>query len=146
MYDQTWIIVANGSCARFFKAVSNIEMNEYDAMINPEIREKTEKLFTDKPGKRAEKGASAHHHVGTPRESYKEQEMKQFAISIASKLKQLVNDGDLKSLYCVVSPHFLGILSKKLDPTVAKLIKDKVNKDLTSHSPKEIRDHLPLVL
>ena len=144
MYKNTWVIVANGSKARFFQASSNEDLKEVETFIHEETRMKGEELSTDKPGRVFDSVGSGRHSVGNPKDLKAEEETI-FARQIATRFEQHVDQHQINQLFIVASPHFLGELQKSLKDKVKKKIQGTINKDLTSQKPAEIRKYLPLV-
>ena len=145
MYKGAWVVVANASTAKFYKATSNDTLEEVDAIDHPKSRARGRDIFTDKPGRSFDIGGRGRHHVGTLQE-VDTQELMRFAKELSQKLVKLSEAGELKKIYLVASPKFLGVLNKNLDPKIQSLIEGKVDKDLTSEPPDAIRQHLPLTL
>lgn len=145
MYQNTWIVVANSSKARFFQAVSNQDLKEFDTLLHPESRMKGEELLSDKPGTTFDSQGPGRHYVGKMQD-LKDSESKEFAKEIGKKLMDIAKEHPIEQLFLASSPKFLGVLVKEIDGNLAGCLKEAINHDITSLTPEEIREYLPYVL
>lgn len=145
MYHKTWIVVANGTLAKFFQATSNEVLKEVDSLQHPQTKAKGTDVLSDKPGRTFDSQGKGRHHVGTL-QTLEDQEMEKFAKEINLKLKKLAEAGEINQVFLIAGPRFLGILNKNLNANITELIGGKVDKDLTSEGTEAIRKHLPLCL
>jgi len=145
MYTDTWIVVAMNAKARFFTAVSNQELEEHDALMHEEGRMKTSDLISDKPGRTFDNFGTGKHHKGSLNEP-KVEEMNKFAREVSDHLHQLEKEGEIKQLYVIASPKFLGHLLSVLNNNLKSLLKGQIDKDVVSQTTDKIRSYLPYTL
>lgn len=146
MHSKTWVVVANSSNARIFKANSNKQLEELGQLDHPESRAQGKDLISDKPSSGFSRSGGATSHGTTERNEAKKQEASRFASEVADKLQASFQSGEFEHLYLVAGPQFLGMLTETMNPTLLKAVLDKVPKDLTSQKVEQIREHLPFVL
>lgn len=148
--STAWIVSANASRARFFAQANASEpLEEVNDMVNEAARLRmVETRESDKIGPMA--ATKSMHNVGaaTPNKTYEphqtpdEHEAELFARDIAGLLLQAYREGRFKQLSLVVSPQFLGMLRKLLDPEVSSAVALEINKDYTQFSPQQLREQI----
>ena len=140
--SNTWVLVADSSCAKFFEADSEADtFNEVIDLLHPESRMHEQKVTSDLPGSHAGVGGSRHGFEGQT--GIKEHEAVNFAREIDAQLETGRNTGQFNRLVVAAAPAFLGVLRKNISPNTAKLITHEINKDLVKFSVRELRNHLP---
>lgn len=145
MKKETWILVANSSYAKIYKAENNNKLLEIQQFDHPESRMDDKELVSSKQGRtNASVGnrRSAMEYQTTP----KQQEFHVFAKQISQFLEQAYESGKIGRLYLSASPAFLGILRQTFSQLVTGLIAGQVDRDMTHLKPDDIRAHLPPVL
>lgn len=145
MKKETWIIVANSSYAKVYRAENNQTLVEVEALEHPESRLDDKELVSSKQGRtNASTGfqRSSMEYQTTP----KHQEFHLFAREISHYLEKAWESGKVGRLYVGASPAFLGILRQTFSRHVNDLIGGEIDRDLTHLKPAEVRDHLPPVL
>jgi len=139
----TWILVAESSRARIFRAdTASAPLVEIETLAHPEGREHEQDMTSDLPGHDSDKTGSGRHGFQDETEP-KQQEAIDFAKRIAAELESARNDGQLKQLIIVAAPAFLGTLRNQLNDQTKKLVTLELDKNLSQHSPEDIRQHLP---
>jgi protein required for attachment to host cells len=151
MPTTTWIVAADASRARFLQvAGQDKRFTQFEDLLNPAGRAEDKELTTDatprfsghggvgKPGARSTSGP------GSDREepSAQEHETELFAKRIGDYLDQARNQHRYDELYLVAPPKFLGMLRKKLNKEVQKLVVDEFDKDLSWFNPRELESRL----
>jgi protein required for attachment to host cells len=145
----TWIVSANAGRARFFsQANSSAPLEEVNDIFNADVHLRTTETESDRLGLLA--AAKSQHNVGAarpgsgyePNQTPDEHQTELFARDVASFLQQGHQEGRFSNLSLVVSPEFLGLLRKLLDPKVASAVKLEINKDYTQFSAKQLRDQI----
>lgn len=139
--SSTWVIVANGSVARFFEIDGKGHLNEFTTLVHPESRLHGRDLTSDRPGRAYESTGTARHAIEQTT-SPKEVELETFAHFISDHLAEAHNDKKFERLYIAASPRFLGILRRTIKPSMAKTLHSTIDKDMTQMTPSEIRAHL----
>ncbi len=148
--NATWIVSANASRARFFSQQNLTEpLEEIEDMVNEEARLRMlENTESDKRGPTS--ATKSIHNVGaaTPNKMYEppqtpdKHSAELFARDIASYLLQGYQEGRFQQLSLVVSPQFLGMLRKLLDPQLESVVRLEINKDYTHFSPQQLLEQI----
>ncbi|RZI41981.1 host attachment protein [Herbaspirillum sp. HC18] len=147
--NATWIVSANASRARFFSQGNATEpLEEIDGMINDGARLRGIDIESDEVAPRA--AAKSMHGSGSPAPNKTYQpaqtpEMHQaelFARDIADYLLKAYQAGRFQKLSLVVSPQFLGVLRKLLDPQLGSAVRLEINKDYTQFSPTQLLEQI----
>ncbi|WP_019142134.1 host attachment protein [Noviherbaspirillum massiliense] len=148
--DATWIVSANASRARFFSQEhASDSLEEFNDMINdPSRLRMLENTESDKRGPTS--GTKSIHNTGgaTPNKLYEppqtpdKHSAELFARDIASYLLQEYQQGRFQQLSLVVSPQFLGMLRKLLDPRLESVVKLEINKDYTHFNAAQLWEQI----
>ncbi|GAB3546943.1 hypothetical protein GCM10027343_25550 [Noviherbaspirillum agri] len=147
--QATWIVSANASRARFFsQEQSSDALEEINDMVNDAARLRSVDTETDKLGPTA--ASKSRHNVGaaTPNKLYEPAQTPEahqaelFARDIAGFLLQGYQEGRFQKLSLVVSPQFLGMLRKLLDPRLESVVTLEINKDYTQFSPQQLLEQV----
>lgn len=144
MMRKVWILVANASEAKVYKAESVKHLHLEKSFTHPESRLPNHDLVSDGPGKNTERFGSQPHmmeYKHTP----KLKEKDHFASEIAHFLEQALNEGKYERLYLIASFGFMSHLHHHLPSNVKKHITQEIHKDLTTLGEKDVIDHLPPV-
>lgn len=142
------VLVADSSRARLFTAdaaLASSDLQEVDAMTNPEGRLHEQDRVSDLPGKDSGSGGAGGHAYQAQTEP-KEQDAITFAKRIARKLDDDQKANKFGHLVVVSAPAFLGTLRKEFSDQLGKLVRFELDKNLTVHSVADIRKHLPKYL
>ncbi len=115
------------------------ELKEYE---HPESRLKEQDLVSDGSGSGLDSGGYGKHSMGHEKSAHKEQ-AKTFAHELCAEIDKLRRNRDLRRIYLVASPKFLGLLRSSLSKQCAGMLAGEVNKDLVNQGIEEIRNHLP---
>ncbi len=139
----TWVLVADKSRARFFKAKTASQIEEIMDFTHIEGRLHERDLTTDLPGKDANKGAPGKHSFQDKIEP-KQQEAIDFSKHVARYIEDAVKENKFEQLMIIAEPSFLGMLRKQFSDEVKQLISFELDKNITTHDITDIREHLPL--
>lgn len=145
MKKETWVIVANSSHARIFKAAEERSLEELEALIHPESRLHTGDLISDNQGEAHESVGKGRHPM-EPETQPKKQEAIIFAKQVLNHLESARNNGTFERFYIAASPSFLGLLRQELSSPLLGLLAGEVDKDITHMSAADIREYFPYVL
>lgn len=140
MAKETWVVVANSSCARIFKLDKN-KLHEIRSMEHPESRLRNSELVSDGMGRNFEKSGITR-HAYQPKTSPKDVEIDIFAKTICDCLNQGRAEGTCGKLFVIAGPSFLGIIRQKLDGSTRKIVDCEIEKDWTQFEAHDIFDHL----
>lgn len=146
--QATWIVSANASRARFFSQEQPDHLEEINDMVNEAERQRRLDLESDKLGPTS--ASKSIHNTGgqTPNKLYEPaqtpdaHQAELFARDIAGYLLQAYNEGRFQQLSLVVSPQFLGMLRKLLDPQLESVVSLEIDKDYTQFSPQELLEQV----
>lgn len=141
------VVVADSSRARIFTTESpSSPLREINAMTHPEGRIHEQKMTSDLPGKDSGQGAGTGGHAYQEKVEPKQQEVIKFAKQAADYLDKARKAHKLEKLMLVAAPAFLGELRNQLPEEVNDCVIFELDKNLTQHSPEDIRAHLPKYL
>lgn len=143
--NKIWIVVANSSESKIYRAENRHTLVEHGRFYHDESRLPASDLVSDRPGCETYRGAYGGDTM-QGRTPLKTKEGMLFAHQLAQYLERECEDGKCEHLYIVAKASFLGYLREVLHPNVAKLVKAEINKDLTHLKPEEILEYLPPVL
>ena len=141
----TWILVADNTRARIFSAdTPSSPLEEIEDFSHAEGRLHDREMTSDLPGKIKSVGAGGH-AFEQPTDP-KKHEADNFAHSVAQYLEDAHNAHKFEQLLIVSEPSFLGLLRNQLSDQVKKLVQFELDKNITTHSAADIRQHLPQYL
>jgi protein required for attachment to host cells len=128
---KQWILVANGSLARFFSRTgAGDPLVAVETIDFPEGRLKVSELERDRQGhERSDNSSAATHfepHTGTHRKR-----MHQFARELAERLEEGLVDGEFDTLWLTASSPFLGELRTALSRAVSARLQWAHDADFT---------------
>ncbi len=139
----TMIVVADSTRARIFTADSaSSPLNEIETMAHPEGRLHDRDITSDLPGKDIGGGGSGGHAYQSKTDP-KKHELAEFAKRVADHLNDARNANKLSNLLLIAEPTFLGELRAHLSHATKEKVVFELDKNLTHHSPADIRKHLP---
>lgn len=137
----TWILIANASQARLFKAEKSTKNMELIALFfHPQSRERTVDLVSDVPG-RYRNGISPKSNFEEAT-SPKQHEIESFAHELAEKLNEGRNKNLYKNLIVIAPSHFQGLLNKFCNSHVKNLIITTLHKDYTKVKEHDLLHYL----
>lgn len=140
---KVWVVVANQSEAKIYRAQDTDTLIEHALLFHEEGTQRAEDLVCDKQG-------SFHGAYGAEsvqgRTSLKAKENHFFAVQIAHFLEKGVQRQEVERIYLIAKSPFIGALVDALKPAVAKLVAAEIHKDVLSASLQQIRDYLPPAL
>lgn len=139
----TWVVVADSVRARIFTAeTSTSGLAEVETLTHPEGRMHDRDITSDLPGRSFDSKGMGRHAMEPPTDPKQELAI-EFARTVAHHLDAARVKKDFERLIIVAAPTFLGLLRDQLNNTCRKLVAFELNKNLTQHSPEDIRNHLP---
>lgn len=137
------VVVADSSRARILVAESGSSpLVDQKDFIHPESRLKEQDLVSDGSGSESDSGGFGKHSMGHEKAAHQKQ-AEAFAHELRDEIDKLRRTSDLRRIYLVASPKFLGLLRSSISKQCAELLSGEVNKDLVDHSIEDIRSHLP---
>ena len=137
------VVVADSSKARILVAESGHDpLTEHGDYVHPESRLKEQDLVSDGTGSGIDSGGYGKHSMGHEKSAHKQQ-AKTFASDLCEEVEKIRRNSDVRRIYLIASPRFLGLLRSGMNKPCAELVAGEVNKDLVSQSLEQIRAHLP---
>jgi protein required for attachment to host cells len=141
----TWILVADTTRARIFTAETpSSPLEEIEDLSHSKSRLHDREITSDLPGKIKSFGAGGH-AFEQPTDP-KKYEAEVFAHTVAQYLEDAHNANRFEQLLIVAGPTFLGLMRSNLPDQIKKLIRFELNKEITTLSVADIRQHLPQYL
>lgn len=140
---KIWVLVADGSRARFFRTDRAAPLRELEDDLNPAARVPERALQSDRKGQTG-RGTGGHAQFSAEGENDpKAEEERRFARSLAAHLRKARLAGEYERLFLAAPPNFLGELRQALDAGTRSLVVGELDKDLSRLKPEAIRRHLP---
>ena len=139
--QTTWVVVADGSRARFLVREGRQELHEFEVLVAPDSRLEEHDQVSDRPG-RIETASGGVHSLGS-RNATRQHAFEAFARRVAGRIDDGRKSGALDRLILVAAPRFLGRLRAHLSEPSAALVAATVDKALTALSPDRLIGHLP---
>lgn len=137
---NTWVIVADGTRARFFNRHANRKLEEFDVLVSPDNRMHEGDLVSDRLG-RVDSGGAAH-GMGN-KNTAKEHEQDLFAKRVATRVEEGRTAGEVNKLILVAVPRFLGRIRSSLSAPCADMITHTIDKELTQLNADKLAEYLP---
>ena len=137
------IVVADSSKARILSAHNGSSALQEDSdFIHSESRQREQDLVAGETGSGVDSGGYGKHSMGHEKAAH-QKHAEIFADELCSEIEKLRENTDLRKIYLVAAPKFLGLLRASLTKQCDELLVGEVNKDLVTHSIEDIRAHLP---
>lgn len=146
MKHDVWVVVANSTQARIFKANTVNHLTELETLIHPGSRLHSSDLTSDRPGRSFESTHSGTRHAMEPKTNPQQLEFEEFAKHLSKHLNSACVNGQCGKLYLAASPAFLGLLRQHLSANTTHLVANQLDKDITQLSPKEITKHFDIII
>jgi protein required for attachment to host cells len=138
----TWILVADNTRARIFIAETlSSPLEEIEDLSHTKGRLHDREITSDLPGR--VKSFAGGGHAYEQRTDPKEHEVDNFARYLAQYLEDAHNKNRFEQLIIVAGPSFLGMLRNHLQEQIKKLVCLELDKEITTLSAADIRQHLP---
>lgn len=142
---KVWIVVANRSQVRVFRAENTHKLVEIKTLDHKEGHEQARDLQSDRKGRtNNRKGFGV--DTMEAKTSAETKESVVFATEIAQMLEEGEKAKAFERLYLIANPPFVSILKDAMKSALTKMIQGEVHKDLARCSPEQIREYLPPVL
>ncbi len=148
--EHTWVVVADRTRARILvkphsPTAAGGDWEELPSLIYPEGRLRDQEFNADRPGRSFDSMGKGRHAM-SQEVSPKEEAAERFAKSLADVLDKGRANHLYVSLILVAEPGFLGTLQATLSAHTARLVTEKIPKDLTTRPHKELTDCLRSLL
>jgi protein required for attachment to host cells len=140
---KVWIVVANQTDAKIFRAENVNKLEEIFHMTHNEGHKTAHELQSDREG--ATQGWFSSDTM-SPRTPIKVKEAMHFATEIAHCLKKSIEEEQIERFYILAPPAFLGHLRAAMPEAVKNRVFAEIAKEGLWLDEKEIRSYLPPVL
>ncbi len=141
MPQNAWILVANASKAKLYgNSGPHKGLQLLKELDHPESRLKNAELVTDRSGHMQSAGNG--HGARQPQTAPKQNEARHFAQELARELIHGRTTNRYHRAILVAPPAFMGLLNGAIDGPTSQLVSDRLEKDYTKSSDKELSDHL----
>jgi protein required for attachment to host cells len=128
---KQWILVANGSLARFFsRAGAGDPLMALETIDFPEGRLKDSEIERDRQGHERSDNSSAAAHF-EPHTSTRKKRMHQFARELTARLEEGLANGEYDGLWITASSPFLGELKATLSEALTNRLQWTHDADFT---------------
>jgi protein required for attachment to host cells len=144
---KTWVVVADSSVARLFLFdEGDHKLIAIDTLVHPASTLMNQEIDTDRPG-RVRKGRNDPRvfAMSTQVSPHREQ-MRQFAHTLARKLKHEFDRNHYDRLVLIAPPRFMGLLNQLIDTRIPERIITRVQRDLARIHEPELRDRVAEIL
>lgn len=140
------VVVADSSKARILLAENGRSpLVDHSDYVHPESRLKEQDLVSDGSGAESDSGGFGKHSMGHENAA-RQKQAEIFAHELCNEIDKLRRTSDLRRIYLVASPKFLGLLRASISKQCVDLLAGEINRDLVTHSIEDIRSHLPKLL
>ncbi len=134
-------VIADGGRARFVERDEEGAFRTIASFVSSEIHERSHDLGTDRPA-RVKESSNAARHAVQPRRDLHSAAKEDFVKHVAGEIDGEQERGRFDRLVLVAPPRVLTELKEKLSKTMAKLVADGLQKDLTKVPDHELAAHL----
>jgi protein required for attachment to host cells len=140
---RTWIVVCDGSRARFFMARADTEeWVKFEEFEHPASRVRDQDLVTDRPGRQQQSQGRVLKSGMTPRTDPHDVEELRFAHYISQTLDSAHALDAFDRLILVAPPAFLGLLRRELSSRVRRSIHATLDKDYSQLDADQLHEHI----
>ena len=137
------VVVSDASRARILLAeYGDSALTEHRDLVHPESRLREQDLVSDGSGSGRDSGGQGMHSMGHE-DSAHLKHAEEFAREVCDEIDRLRDEGDLRRIYLLAPPKFLGKLRAAMSKQCAALIAGEKDKNLVTRGIDDIRSHLP---
>jgi protein required for attachment to host cells len=138
---RIWYVIADGGRARFVERDERGAFRTISSFISTELHKRSSDLGRDRPA-RAKESATPRRSAVEPRRDLKEAAKEDFVKLVADELDIGHGNGHFDQLVLVAPVGVLTELKRNLSKTIAKLVVDDLQKDLTNVPDHDLTGHL----
>jgi protein required for attachment to host cells len=140
--NEWWIVVVDGSRARFFEAGRlPSALNEVEDLIDPAGRMSERELGTDRPGRSFESVGGARHALSSA-STARQRGRQQFARRVADRVDDALAQGRFRRLGLVAPPAMLGELRHALSARCRSRCDLELASDIGQFGRTQIERHI----
>jgi protein required for attachment to host cells len=134
-----WILIADGSRAKFYKAAGKHRLEEKDEMAETHLP--TRELVSDRPGRTFDSAGQGRHAKEPPTDAHEKAEA-EFLRAVAKRLDAACQQKEFDQLIVIAAPRALGVLRRILPSNVMDAVTREVSHDLTGFTAPALEAYL----
>lgn len=138
---KIWYVIADGGRARFVERDEQGAFRTVSSFVSTELHAKSSDLGRDRPARVMESATPGRSAV-EPRRDLKEAAKQDFVKLVAEQIDQEHGRGQFDNLVLVAPPGVLTELKDNLSKSMAELVVDDLQKDLTKVPDHDLTGHL----
>lgn len=138
---KIWYVIADGGRARFVERDEQGAFRTVSSFVSTELHAKSSDLGRDRPARVMESATPGRSAV-EPRRDLKEAAKQDFVKLVAEQIDQEHGRGQFDNLVLVAPPGVLTELKGNLSKSMAELVVDDLQKDLTKVPDHNLTGHL----
>ncbi|HSD93389.1 MAG TPA: host attachment protein [Methyloceanibacter sp.] len=138
---KIWYVIADGGRARFVERDEQGAFRTVSSFVSTELHAKSSDLGRDRPARVMESATPGRSAV-EPRRDLKEAAKQDFVKLVAEQIDQEHGRGQFDNLVLVAPPGVLTELKGNLSKSMAELVVDDLQKDLTKVPDHDLTGHL----
>jgi protein required for attachment to host cells len=138
---RIWYVIADGGRARFVARDERGAFRTVSSFVSSELHAKSSDLGRDRPPRVMESATPARSAI-EPRRDLKEAAKQEFVKLVAEQIDAEHARGQFDQLVLVAPPGVLTELKNNLSKTMAELVVDDLQKDLTKVPDHDLTGHL----
>jgi protein required for attachment to host cells len=140
-HAKLWYVIADGGRARFVERDESGAFRTVVSFDSSERHERSHDLGRERPA-RVKESANAARHAIEPRRDLHDAAKEDFVKLVAEELDAEHGRGQFDELVLVAPPRVLTELKQYLSKSMAKLVVDGLQKDLTKVADHDLAQHL----
>jgi protein required for attachment to host cells len=140
-HAKLWYVIADGGRARFVERDETGAFRTVASFDSSERHERSHDLGRDRPA-RVKESANAARHAIEPRRDLHDAAKEDFVKLVAEELDAEHGRGQFDKLVLVAPPRVLTELKQYLSKSMAKLVVDGLQRDLTKVADHDLAQHL----
>jgi protein required for attachment to host cells len=140
-HAKLWYVIADGGRARFVERDETGAFRTVASFDSSERHERSHDLGRDRPA-RVKESANAARHAIEPRRDLHDGAKEDFVKLVAEELDAEHGRGQFHKLVLVAPPRVLTELKQYLSKSMAKLVVDGLQRDLTKVADHDLAQHL----
>jgi protein required for attachment to host cells len=138
---KIWYVIADGGRARFVERDERGAFRTVSSFVSTELHAKSSELGRDRPGRVMESATPGRSAV-EPRRDPKEAAKEDFVKLVADEIDVEHERRQFDKLVLVAPPGVLTQLKQKLSKSMADIVVDNLQKDLTKVPDHDLTQHL----
>ncbi|MFU0504662.1 host attachment protein [Pseudaminobacter sp. NGMCC 1.201702] len=133
----TWVLLADGARARIVRQINLKDEEQVEDLVFEIDHKQLGEIMSDRPGRSFASEGKRRSALEYHSEPEKDQEAR-FAETLVAELEQRFLAHEFQRLAIVAEPRMLGVLRRKLSPTLQPTVVVEVAKDLTKVPRQEL--------